>query len=89
MSYIISACNCFGHSDECIYDGEVDGKRQSLDIYGRYDGGGVCQNCRDNTEGINCDRCKSGFYRPFGKLLNASDVCQRKLRIHMYCLSII
>ncbi|EFN79905.1 laminin subunit alpha [Harpegnathos saltator] len=69
-------CNCFGHSDECIYDPETDEKHLSLDIHGNYEGGGICQNCRDNTEGINCNRCKPKFYRPRDKPLNATDVCQ-------------
>lgn len=69
-------CNCFGHSDECKYDPEIDEKHLSLDIHGNYEGGGVCKNCRDNTEGINCNRCKSRFYRPRDKPLNATDVCQ-------------
>ncbi|XP_017881365.1 laminin subunit alpha [Ceratina calcarata] len=69
-------CNCFGHSDECVYDPEVDEKHLSLDIHGNYEGGGVCQNCRDNTEGINCNRCKPKFYRPHNMPLNATDVCQ-------------
>lgn len=73
-----TACNCFGHSDECTYDPEIDEKHLSLDIHGNYEGGGVCQNCRHNTEGINCNRCKSKFYRPHGKPLNATDVCQRE-----------
>ncbi|XP_070151389.1 laminin subunit alpha [Polyergus mexicanus] len=69
-------CNCFGHSDECIYDPEMDEKHLSLDIHGNYEGGGVCQNCKHNTEGINCNRCKPRFYRPRDKPLNATDVCQ-------------
>lgn len=50
----------------------------SLDINGNYEGGGVCQNCRHNTEGINCHRCKPKFYRPYDRPLNATDVCQGK-----------
>ncbi|CAK9798131.1 Laminin subunit alpha [Anthophora quadrimaculata] len=69
-------CNCFGHTDDCEYDAEVDEKHLSLDIHGNYEGGGVCMNCRDNTEGINCNRCKAKFYRPRDKPLNATDVCQ-------------
>lgn len=74
----IPACNCFGHSDKCNYDEEVDEKGLSIDIHGKNEGGGVCQNCRHNTEGINCNRCKPGYYRPYNKPLNATDVCQRK-----------
>ncbi|KAF5306067.1 hypothetical protein FQA39_LY09045 [Lamprigera yunnana] len=69
-------CNCFGHSDDCLYNAEIDQQRLSMDIHGKYDGGGVCQNCRDNTEGINCNQCKSTFYRPFSKYWNETDVCQ-------------
>lgn len=73
-----SACNCFGHTDQCVYNKTIDEMRLSLDIHGSYEGGGVCQNCRDNTEGINCDKCKAGFYRPYDYELNQTDVCQRK-----------
>ncbi|XP_017779043.1 PREDICTED: laminin subunit alpha isoform X2 [Nicrophorus vespilloides] len=68
-------CNCFDHSNECIYDAEVDKNQQSLDIHGKYDGGGVCQNCQHNTEGINCNRCKTKFYKPYSKHWNETDVC--------------
>lgn len=74
--FLSVACNCFGHSDECEYSEEVDEQRLSIDLNGRYEGGGVCQNCRHNTEGINCNRCRKGYYRPFGKPLNATDVCE-------------
>lgn len=68
-------CNCFGHSDDCNYDEEVEKKRLSLDINGKYNGGGVCVNCQHNTEGINCDKCKSGFYRPRNRPLDSPNVC--------------
>ncbi|XP_049885179.1 laminin subunit alpha [Pectinophora gossypiella] len=69
-------CNCHNHTTECIYDPEVDEKRLSLDIRGRYEGGGVCQNCQHNTEGINCNKCKPTYYRPYGKQWGEIDVCQ-------------
>jgi len=75
------ACNCFGHSESCVYYNATDTSHLSIDIHGKYEGGGVCQNCRDHTTGINCDKCVFGFYRPVGKLLNETDVCQRKLQI--------
>ncbi|XP_054719477.1 laminin subunit alpha-like [Uloborus diversus] len=74
--FVCEPCNCYGHSDECYYDEETDRNKLSLDIHGHYEGGGICKNCRHNTEGINCNRCKPTFYRPYGKLLNATDVCQ-------------
>ncbi|CAG9860176.1 unnamed protein product [Phyllotreta striolata] len=69
-------CNCFGHSDTCVYDEEIDRKRLSLDIHGKYDGGGVCKNCRDNTDGINCNKCVPKYFRPYHKHWNETDVCQ-------------
>ncbi|XP_066250557.1 laminin subunit alpha isoform X1 [Euwallacea similis] len=69
------ACNCFQHSNECVYDPEVDANKSSLDIHGRFDGGGVCLNCRHNTEGINCNKCRPTFYRPLYKSWNETDVC--------------
>lgn len=69
-------CNCFGHASECIYDENVDNKQLSLDMFGQYEGGGVCQHCQDNTEGINCNKCKTKFYRPYGRHWNETDVCQ-------------
>lgn len=77
-NFISTACNCFLHSKECVYDPEIDRQHQSLDIHDQYEGGGVCQNCQHNTEGINCNRCKATFYRPYEKFWNETDVCQRK-----------
>ncbi|XP_047345121.1 laminin subunit alpha isoform X1 [Vespa velutina] len=74
--FMCEPCNCFGHSDECTYNSTIDEKHLSLDIHGNYEGGGVCKNCRDNTEGINCNQCKPKFYRPENKPFNATDVCQ-------------
>ncbi|KAJ8973563.1 hypothetical protein NQ317_009587 [Molorchus minor] len=69
------ACNCHDHSRECTYDEEVDRQHLSLDIHGKYQGGGVCQNCQHNTEGINCNKCKPKYYRPYAKQWNEIDVC--------------
>ncbi|CAI4221509.1 unnamed protein product [Auanema sp. JU1783] len=59
-------CNCFGRSNECVYEEELDILKKSLDIHGVYKGGGRCINCRDYTTGINCNECVTGFYRPNG-----------------------
>lgn len=58
------ACNCNGHSNHCVFD-----ESQGVDI---------CQDCQHNTVGINCNRCKDGFYRAYGKHWNDTNVCQRK-----------
>ncbi|NWX87818.1 LAMB3 protein, partial [Nothoprocta pentlandii] len=49
-------CNCHGHSDSCHFDPEV---------YQASGGesGGVCDNCQHNTEGKNCERCKTNYFR--------------------------
>lgn len=70
------ACNCHDHSDQCVYDEEISKNYLSLDINGNYLGGGRCLHCKHNTAGINCNKCKSGFYRLSGKLWNDPDVCE-------------
>ncbi|KAK3091660.1 hypothetical protein FSP39_021617 [Pinctada imbricata] len=76
-NFVCEPCECYGHANECIYDEEVDRLRQSIDIYGRMAGGGVCQNCRDNTMGNNCDQCVPGYYRPYGVPRNRTDACRQ------------
>lgn len=74
--FVCEKCNCNGHSDECYFDREVAEKNQSINIHGKYEGGGVCRNCQHFTTGINCNQCRDGFYRPHNKPIDAIDVCQ-------------
>uniref|UniRef100_A0A915BZ56 Laminin-like protein epi-1 n=1 Tax=Parascaris univalens TaxID=6257 RepID=A0A915BZ56_PARUN len=74
--FVCEPCNCHGHSEHCEYDADLDQNHLSLDIHGNYEGGGRCLNCRDNTEGINCNKCAPGYFRPRGKFWNDTDVCQ-------------
>ena len=41
-----AACQCYGHTSECVFDEEVEKQQLSIDIHGNYEGGGVCQNCQ-------------------------------------------
>ncbi|KMQ91666.1 laminin subunit alpha-1, partial [Lasius niger] len=68
-------CNCNGHATSCRYDQEVANRRMSMDIRGKYRGGGVCVNCTDHTAGINCENCEIGYYRPNGVASDASEPC--------------
>ncbi|XP_063440155.1 laminin-like protein epi-1 isoform X2 [Mytilus trossulus] len=74
--FVCEPCECYGHTNDCLYDAEIDRLKQSVDVYGDYVGGGVCQNCRDHTEGTNCDKCVAGFYRPAGVDKAARDACR-------------
>uniref|UniRef100_A0A914CS68 Uncharacterized protein n=1 Tax=Acrobeloides nanus TaxID=290746 RepID=A0A914CS68_9BILA len=75
---ICQPCQCFNHADRCEYDADIEAKRLSMTPDGIYEGGGRCIECRDNTEGINCEKCKYGFYRPSNVshyLANACRAC--------------
>ncbi|XP_028406846.1 laminin subunit beta-1-like [Dendronephthya gigantea] len=70
------ACNCHNHSDVCVYDQNVADRKLSLDTEGRYSGGGVCVDCKHNTDGINCEKCKTNFYRPVSQSKTSFDSCK-------------
>ncbi|KAJ8797402.1 hypothetical protein J1605_017630 [Eschrichtius robustus] len=70
------ACNCHGKAEECYYDENVARRNLSLNIHGKYIGGGVCINCTRNTAGINCETCIDGFFRPKGISPNYPRPCQ-------------
>ena len=59
--------------------------KKSLDINGQFNGGGVCRNCQHNTQGINCQKCKDGFYVPEGKKITDPDACQRVFFLPFLC----
>uniref|UniRef100_A0A3Q3D5A7 Basement membrane-specific heparan sulfate proteoglycan core protein n=1 Tax=Hippocampus comes TaxID=109280 RepID=A0A3Q3D5A7_HIPCM len=64
--HVCEKCNCHGKADECYFNQTVADRSLSLDVHGQYRGGGVCISCRDNTDGINCQSCVTGYYRPAG-----------------------
>ncbi|XP_036128546.1 laminin subunit beta-3 [Molossus molossus] len=49
-------CDCNGHSETCHFDPAVFASSQGVH-------GGVCDSCRDHTEGKNCERCQLHYFR--------------------------
>ncbi|KAM6044565.1 laminin subunit beta-3 isoform 2-T2 [Chlamydotis macqueenii] len=49
-------CNCNGHSTSCHFDPELFRASGGTS-------GGVCDNCQHNTEGHNCERCRTNYFR--------------------------
>lgn len=51
-----------------------------MTVYVRSGGrsGGVCEDCRHNTEGQHCDRCKPLFYRDPLKAMSDPYACIRE-----------
>lgn len=54
FEFTLHACNCNGKSNRCFFDRE---------LFDRTGHGGHCLDCEDNTEGVNCERCKPLHYR--------------------------
>ncbi|NWV50412.1 LAMB3 protein, partial [Daphoenositta chrysoptera] len=61
-------CDCNGHSSSCHFDPE---------LYRASGGasGGVCDNCQHNTEGNNCERCKTNYFRNQQQELSHPEAC--------------
>uniref|UniRef100_A0A8C2F1I2 Laminin, alpha 5 n=1 Tax=Cyprinus carpio TaxID=7962 RepID=A0A8C2F1I2_CYPCA len=70
-------CNCHRHSSECYYDPEIDQRRASLNMQGKYSGGGVCVECQHHTTGNNCERCIPGYYRSPDHSLESPFACSK------------
>ncbi|XP_077410264.1 laminin subunit alpha-5 isoform X1 [Vanacampus margaritifer] len=68
-------CNCHRHSFDCFYDTDVAKRRGSLDVHGKYRGGGVCLNCQHHTTGVNCERCALGYYKAPDTSLDSPLAC--------------
>ena len=52
-------CDCNGHAISCVYNASTDPFPNSYDI----GGGGVCENCQDNTGNIDSCDCRSSSLR--------------------------
>ncbi|NXM84729.1 LAMB3 protein, partial [Oenanthe oenanthe] len=61
-------CDCNGHSSSCHFDPE---------LYQASGGasGGVCDHCQHNTEGNNCERCKTSYFRNPRQELSHPEAC--------------
>ncbi|KAL7642435.1 UNVERIFIED_CONTAM: hypothetical protein RMT77_006996 [Armadillidium vulgare] len=72
---VCEQCQCHRHASSCIYDAEIHKNKLSLNLKGQYEGGGVCTECQHFTTGINCEKCKPGYYRPLGILADDPQPC--------------
>ncbi|RUS88037.1 hypothetical protein EGW08_004203 [Elysia chlorotica] len=68
-------CNCFNHATSCFYEEAVEAARESIDLSGQRAGGGVCIDCKHNTDGNNCEKCVAMFFRPSNVLQTSEAAC--------------
>ncbi|XP_019523254.1 PREDICTED: laminin subunit beta-3 [Hipposideros armiger] len=69
-----SGCDCNGHSETCHFDPAVFATSQGAH-------GGVCDNCRDHTEGKNCERCQLHYFRNRRPGAPIQETCIRAAKI--------
>ncbi|XP_029288398.1 netrin-4 [Cottoperca gobio] len=63
-------CQCHAHADSCHFS-----QRAWLSSGGT--SGGVCDDCRHNTVGRRCQRCRHGYHRHTSVPLNSPHACTR------------
>ena len=73
-------CDCNSHSGECHLDEEEYVKSGNVS-------GGICDNCRDNTEGKYCEKCKDTFYRNPAVETTDPSTCIRRFACCTACVS--
>lgn len=64
-------CECHGHAESCHFS-----RRVWCSTGGT--SGGVCDDCRHNTAGRRCQRCRPGYRRHPGRPLDSPQACTRK-----------
>ncbi|KAH7975672.1 hypothetical protein HPB52_004057 [Rhipicephalus sanguineus] len=62
-------CNCNGHASKCHFDAAV------WERSGRVSGG-VCDDCQDNTMGLNCEQCVPFYFKDPQRDISDPYVCQ-------------
>ncbi|CAD5123124.1 DgyrCDS11497 [Dimorphilus gyrociliatus] len=72
LAYNCQPCECHSHATSCVYNATVDPFPNDFEL----GDGGVCVNCQHFTEGQHCDTCKMGYFRPIGRSLSATNVCE-------------
>lgn len=70
----VSGCNCHGHSDSCHFDAAR--FEASLGV-----SGGVCDNCRHDRTGAQCERCRPFLYQDPQRSRDDPHACIRTLLI--------
>lgn len=64
-------CQCNGHASSCHYNVTLDAVPSSQEV----GGGGVCDDCGDNTTGQHCDACIPGMYHVTGLPISSPATC--------------
>ncbi|KAH6921814.1 hypothetical protein HPB50_005331 [Hyalomma asiaticum] len=62
-------CNCNGHANKCHFDAAV------WERSGRVSGG-VCDDCQDNTMGLNCEQCVPFYFKDPQRDISDPYACQ-------------
>ncbi|KAM6984916.1 laminin subunit gamma-3 [Aplochiton taeniatus] len=69
-------CNCSGRSDVCVFDAEQ---------YRGTGSGGRCVDCRDNTDGPHCGRCREHHFRISPNQLCNPCLCNQIGSVSLQC----
>lgn len=69
-SFLPLGCNCHGHSDSCHFDGAL------FEATGGVSGG-VCDDCRNNRVGPQCERCRPFLYQDPQRRTDDPQACIR------------
>ncbi|XP_076120651.1 laminin subunit beta-4 [Alosa pseudoharengus] len=61
-------CNCYGHSERCHFD-------MARFVASGGVSGGVCEDCRNNRVGAQCEQCQPYFYQDPSRSLEDPQAC--------------